>query len=116
MVAKIKKAPYIPKQGDVVWVALDPTLGHEQKGKRSAVVLSNTKFNESSGLMIAAPFTSQIKGYPFEVRVHSKKVAGVVLITHIRSLDWKARNVSFIESLPKNDIASLREFCELLIS
>ncbi|MEZ4526147.1 MAG: type II toxin-antitoxin system PemK/MazF family toxin [Desulfobacterales bacterium] len=74
----------------------DPQAGHEQAGKRPALVLSPKAYNGKTGLSIFCPVTSQVKGYPFEVRIPSGlKVAGVVLSDQVKSLDWKARTASF---------------------
>ena len=59
--------PYIPQRGDAVWITLNPQAGHEQAGRRPAVILSPAAYNGRVGLAILCPITSQIKGYPFEV-------------------------------------------------
>jgi mRNA interferase MazF len=87
---------YIPDKSDVVWLEFDPQSGHEQKGKRPAVVLSPKEYNEKVGLAIFCPITSKEKGYPFEVKLKSKKITGVILSDQIKSLDWKARDAEFI--------------------
>lgn len=75
----------------------DPQAGHEQKGIRPALVLSPEKYNGKTGLAILCPITSQVKGYPFEVAIPAGlKTKGVILSDQIRSLDWKARKVSFL--------------------
>ena len=70
---------YIPDRGDVVWLDFDPQLGHEQAGKRPAVVFSPLDYNKRIGLGLFFAITSQIKGYPFEVRIQLSKIDGVVL-------------------------------------
>jgi mRNA interferase MazF len=81
-----------PDQGDVVWLDHDPQAGHEQAGRRPALVLSPKAYNAATGLMLCCPVTSQIKGYPFEVDlVGVKAIKGVVLSDQLRSLDWEAR-------------------------
>jgi len=76
-----------------------PTLGREQRGKRPAVVISSKIYNERSGLALVCPITSIAKGYNFEVEVREKKINGVALADHVRSLDWKIRNPKFISKL-----------------
>lgn len=93
-------APYIPDRGDLVWVAFDPTSGHEQAGRRPALILSPRQFNERTSLAVACPVTSQIKGLPFEVVLNQTKTIGAVLPIHVRSIDWQARQVEFIEQVP----------------
>ncbi len=88
---------YTPERGDFVWINFNPQSGHEQRGKRPALILSDLSYNEVSGLCLACPVTKQKKGYPFEVEIPSDSdVAGVVLSDHVKSLDWKARDISFI--------------------
>lgn len=92
---------YIPDRGDVVWLTFYPQAGHEQAGRRPAVVLSPAAYNGKVGLMICCPVTNQVKGYPFEVRL-SKGLpdTGVVLADQVKSLDWQARQAEFIAMLP----------------
>jgi len=89
------KEKYIPGRGDIVWLNFNPASGHEQQGKRPAVVISPVEYNEKTGLALFCPITSKIKNYPFEVEINNKKIKGVVLTDQIKSLDWKTRNVEF---------------------
>ncbi|CAN5497651.1 endoribonuclease MazF [soil metagenome] len=91
------KRTYIPARGDIVWLEFDPQIGKEQSGKRPALVLSPTSYNQTTGLAIVCPITKQVKGYPFEVQTYGKKIAGVVLADHIKSLDWRQRKAQFVE-------------------
>ena len=88
---------YTPAQGDLVWLEFNPQPGHEQAGRRPALVLSRQEYNHKTSLAIFCPITTKPKGYPFEVVVNSGKVHGVVLADHVKSLDWKARKAKFIE-------------------
>lgn len=90
-------ANYVPDRGDLVWVDFNPQRGHEQAHTRPALVLSPKSYNRKSGLMLACPITSQVKGYPFEVALRGAKTSGVVLADQVRALDWKARHVRRIE-------------------
>jgi mRNA interferase MazF len=93
---------YIPARGDAVWITLNPQAGHEQAGRRPALVLSPSTYNGKVGLAILCPVTSQIKGYPFEVAIPSgSKLAGVVLADQVKNLDWRVRQVEFICKLPR---------------
>ncbi len=85
-------ARYIPDRGDVVWLDFTPQAGHEQAGKRPALVLSPKAYNEPVGLMLCCPITTKIKGYPFEVSITAVDQPGVVLSDQIKSVDWRARN------------------------
>jgi mRNA interferase MazF len=83
---------YIPDRGDVVWMSLDPQVGHEQSGHRPVLVLSPASYNGKVGLMLCCPITNQVKSYPFEVIIRDNpKVSGVVLADQVKSLDWRAR-------------------------
>lgn len=90
-----------PKRGDLVWIDFDPKSGHEQAGRRPALVLTPYAYNRASGLAILCPVTSRAKGYPFECRLpEGLPVQGVVLSDHARSLDWQARHIAFICPAP----------------
>lgn len=85
--------PYVPNRGHIVWLDFTPQAGHEQAGRRPALVLSPATYNGKTGLMICCPMTTQAKGYPFEVRL-SGDPARVVLADQVKSLDWRARHVA----------------------
>lgn len=88
---------YIPDRGDFVWVTLNPTAGHEQAGRRPALVLSPKVYNRKTGLCVLCPATRQQKGYAFEVEVENKDGSiSVVLSDHLRNVDWRARNIERI--------------------
>lgn len=96
----VTKPEYIPQRGDLIWLNFKPQIGREQSGRRPAIVLSNSSYNEIVGLAIICPITTKIKGYPFEVALPSKlSVSGVILADQIKSLDWKQRNAEFIGKL-----------------
>lgn len=93
---------YVPDRGDVVWLAFNPQMGHEQRGRRPALVLSPLAYNRKVGLMLCCPLTNQIKGYPYEVNIpDGLPVSGTVLADQIKSLDWRAREAEWICSVPK---------------
>lgn len=88
---------YIPDRGDVVFTNFSPQSGHEQAGKRPALVLSPRIYNERIGLALMCPITTSVKGYVFEVAVSNmKKVKGAVLADHVKSIDWTTRKIRFI--------------------
>lgn len=83
---------YVPDRGDIVWLQFDPQAGHEQAGRRPALVVSPRSYNARVGLALFCPVTSRIKGYPFEVPLSaSGKATGAVLSDQLKSLDWRAR-------------------------
>jgi mRNA interferase MazF len=99
---------YVPRRGDVVWITLNPQAGHEQAGRRPAVVLSPRTYNDKVGLAILCPVTNQTKGYPFEVTVpEGFPVTGVVLADQVKNLDWRARNVELMCTLPSETIQEI---------
>src|SRR5512135_1866359 len=83
---------YVPERGDIVWLNFTPQAGHEQAGRRPALVLSPAKYNRAAGLLLCCPLTTQIKGYPFEVQLQGPGgIPGVVLADQIERVDWQAR-------------------------
>lgn len=99
---------YVPQRGDVIWVTLNPQAGHEQAGRRPAVVLSPGAYNGKVSLAILCPITSQVKGYPFEVRIpEGLPVKGVILADQVKSLDWRSRQAERMCTLPPDVIAEV---------
>jgi len=109
------KTQYIPDKGDLVWLNFNPQSGHEQMGKRPAIVISPKLYNEKSGLALFCPITSKVKGYPFEVEINEKKIKGVILSDQIKSLDWKTRNVEYISKVKIEIFEEVTEKLLLLI-
>jgi mRNA interferase MazF len=109
---------YVPDRGDVVWITLNPQAGHEQAGRRPAVVLSPAAYNGKVGLAILCPITSQIKGYPFEVPIPAGlAITGAILADQVKSLDWRVREAELICALPAETVAqALRKLGMLLSS
>jgi len=94
---------YVPERGEAVWLTFDPQAGHEQAGRRPALVLSPRGYNGKAGLAILCPITSQVKGYPFEVAIpDGLPLSGSILADQVRSLDWKAHRATRICDLPEN--------------
>ena len=95
--------PYIPNRGDLVWLSFNPQSGHEQSGRRPALVLSPKAYNFKVGLLLACPITNKVKNYPFEVPLSSDEtISGVVLSDQVKSLDWRSRKVELISSVPES--------------
>ncbi len=107
---------YIPTRGDLVWLNFTPQQGHEQAGVRPALVLSPYEYNKKSGLMVTCPVTSKIKGYPFEVVIKTKKIDGAILADQIKNVDWRARNVAFIERVSSTSLLQTQEYIALLVA
>jgi len=112
----IRKSSYVPERGDAVWITLDPQAGHEQAGRRPALVLSPASYNGRVGLALLCPITNQVKGYPFEVPLpDGVGVTGVVGADQVKSLDWKARRATRIGTVPKNVVAEVIERLQVLL-
>lgn len=109
--------PYTPRYGDVVWITLNPQAGHEQTGRRPALVISPENYNSKTGLAVFCPITNQIKGYPFEVSVPaSLPITGAVLADQVKNLDWHTRDAKFICTLPDETISEVTQKLETLIT
>jgi mRNA interferase MazF len=113
----VNSQDYIPQCGDVVWITLNPQAGHEQAGRRPAVVISPQDYNSEVGLAIFCPITNQIKGYPFEVRIPNRlPIAGAILSDQVKSLDWRARNATLICVLPTETISQVLQKLIMLLN
>lgn len=108
-------ATYIPKQGDLIAITFDPQAGHEQKGRRPALVVSKDLFNSSTGMAIVCPITNTDRDFPFHVPIpKTSKLTGFVMVEQVKSVDFRARRVKRIE--PRNDellseVLSLLDAC-----
>jgi mRNA interferase MazF len=108
---------FVPERGDAIWVSLTPQAGHEQAGRRPAVVLSPRAYNQKVGLAILCPITNQVKGYPFEVVIpDGLAVTGAILSDQVKSLDWRARKAALICPLPPATVAEVLARLSTLIS
>ena len=108
---------YVPRRGDVVWLTFNPQAGHEQAGRRPAVVLSPNAYNAKVGLALLCPITSQVKGYPFEVLLpHGLPVSGAILADQIKSLDWQACTAEFLCALPPAIVSDVLQKIGVLLS
>ncbi|MBM3699832.1 MAG: endoribonuclease MazF [Actinobacteria bacterium] len=108
---------YVPARGDIAWISLNPQKGHEQTGRRPALVLSPYSYNRKTGLAIFCPITSVIKGYPFEVQIgQNYPVNGVILADQVKSLDWRIRIAEYICRLDSLTLNIVLEKLKLLTS
>ncbi len=107
---------YVPERGDMVWITLNPQAGHEQAGRRPAVVLSPAAYNGKVGLAILCPITRQVKGYPFEVQIPSGlEVSGVILTDQLKSFDWRAREAELAARLPTATVVEVLQKLNTLL-
>ena len=107
---------YEPDRGDIVWLDFNPQTGHEQAGRRPALVLSPKPYNQKIGLAIFCPITSKIKNYPFVVVLPDNlKIKGAVLSDQVKSFDWKSRNAKFICKLPNAQLIEVKQKLSILL-
>ena len=93
-------------QGDIIYLDFDPQSGHEQKGRRPALVVSNNVYNRFSNLLMVCPITHTDKGFPFQISLDDRtKTSGVIMCDQVRTLDIAARNGSFAEKAPIDLVA-----------
>jgi mRNA interferase MazF len=94
-------ADYVPRQGDVIAIAFEPQTGHEQSGRRPALVVSHDLFNQRTGLAIVCPITNTRRDYPFHVAIpEGGEVTGFVMVEQVRSIDYRARRAKRIGKAP----------------
>ncbi len=106
----MKCGNYLPDRGDLIWLDFTPQVGHEQRGRRPALVLSPAQYNTKSSLILCLPITSRIKGYPFEVLLpEGLCVAGAILSDQVRNLDFVARDAELICKAPRKVVESVME-------
>ena len=106
--ARCGEVDYVPKRGDLIWLTFQPKAGHEQSGRRPALVVSPAAYNGKTGLALVCPVTSKVKGYPFEVPIGKEIcVRGVVLADQLKSLDWQAREVEYIHCVPRSTMSEV---------
>lgn len=113
----VRNKGFIPKRGHIVWIDFDPQSGHEQAGRRPALVISPASYNEKIGLSLLCPITSKVKGYPFEVAIPKGLiVSGVILADQLKSLDWKSRDAEFACDTPREVVNLVLEKLSTLLS
>ena len=106
---------YIPRKGDVIYVSFNPQSGKEQRGHRPALVVSNTLFNQRTGLAMVCPVTNTDRGWGLHVRLPAGfKLSGVVMVEQIKSIDYTARKARYIEKAPQdilNEVLAILDAC-----
>jgi mRNA interferase MazF len=96
----VSKSKYVPRRGDVIRLDFNPQTGHEQAGRRPALVLSPTAYTRTVGLAVVCPITNEQKGYPWEVAIpDNPMVSGVILADQVKSVDWRQRKAEFVCTL-----------------
>lgn len=105
---------YVPEAGDIVWLQFNPQTGREQAGHRPALVVTGSSYNSKIGLMLCCPMTTQIKGYPFEVRIGGARPS-VVLADQVKSLDWVTRGAVHKGKVEQAELGEVRAKIHALI-
>ncbi len=95
---------YIPEQGDIVALSFNPQSGHEQKGRRPAMIISNKIFNKHLGLAFACPITNTKRNFPFHIECESENITGFIMGEQMKSIDYNSRNIKFIEKASQKTI------------
>lgn len=106
---------YIPQKGDLVILTFDPSAGHEQQGRRPALILSNESFNKALGLAIACPITNTNRDFPFHVKVKSENLTGFIMTEQIKSIDYNVRKAKFVEKVSDDVLAKVLGITESII-
>ncbi|MGD9552773.1 MAG: type II toxin-antitoxin system PemK/MazF family toxin [Arcobacteraceae bacterium] len=106
---------YIPQKGDLVILTFDPSAGHEQQGRRPALILSNEAFNKALGLAVACPITNTNRNFPFHVEVKSENLTGFIMTEQIKSIDYKVRKAKFVEKVSDEVLAKVLGITESII-
>ena len=107
---------FVPDTGNIIWLNFTPQSGHEQAGRRPAVVLSPASYNKRSGLLVCVPITNQVKGYPFEVVLAGKGATGVALADQVKNFDWLARNAELKGQASLAEIAEIKAKIKVLLA
>lgn len=106
---------YIPEKGDFIVATFDPQSGHEQKGRRPALVISNSLFNKATGLTIVCPITNTNRNIPFHIEVSEKSsLTGFIMVEQVKSIDYISRRVKFLEKADDemlNEVLSVLDAC-----
>ena len=107
---------YIPKKGDLIIITFDPQSGHEQKGRRPALVVSNSVFNQHTGFAIVCPITNTNRDSPFHVAIsNSKTLTGCVMVEQVKSIDYQSRKIKWIESASNDLLAEVLSILDACI-
>ncbi len=107
---------YIPDRGDIIWLNFGPGRGHEQLGRRPALIISSSIYNIKSGLALACPITSKFHQYAFEVKFNTTTINGAIMVDQLKSIDWQTRRVKFEDRLDGKTLEIVNQLIMRLIS
>jgi len=106
---------YVPEKGDFVILTFNPQAGHEQKGRRPALVVSHTLFNRHTGLAMVCPITNTERNIPFHVEASNESsLTGYIMVEQIKSVDYTSRKVQFVEKASESvldEVLSILDAC-----
>lgn len=95
-------------QGDIIFINFDPQIGHEQRGRRPALIVSNNTFNSFTGIAVVCPITNTNREIPIHVSLDDRtKTTGAVMCDEVKSLDIRMRNAEFVEKVPGDILAEV---------
>ena len=106
---------YVPQAGDIVFINFDPKVGHEQAKRRPALVLTDQRYNQASGLAVVCALTSKRKPYPFALPIKVDNVEGAVLVDQLKSLDWAGRHAQFHSKAEPALLTRVRQYIAVLL-
>jgi len=106
---------YVPQGGDIVFINFDPKVGHEQAKRRPALVLTDQRYNQASGLAVVCPLTSKRKPYPFALPIKVDNVEGAVLVDQLKSLDWAGHHAQFHSKAEPALLTRVRQYIAVLL-
>jgi mRNA interferase MazF len=105
------------KQGDIIFIGLDPALGHEQKGRRPVVVVSNNDYNKATSFRVVYPISNTDRAFALYVKLDERtKTTGVILADQLRTIDISARQHSFVEGLPEDILDKVLEIAQATVA
>lgn len=108
-------AEYVPKRGDFIALTFNPQSGHEQMGRRPALVVSHDLFNKSTGLCIVCPITNTRRDFPFHVPIpDDQDITGFVMVEQVKSIDFRSRKAKHIGKAPEEvlqEVLSILDAC-----
>ena len=103
-------------QGDIISVNFAPTRGREQSGERPALVISNTKYNNQSGFVLACPITGTVRAMNIRVPLDERtKTQGDILCEQVRIIDLRERPHRVIEAAPREILQAVYKVVNALI-
>ena len=104
-------------QGDIIIINFDPTKGREQSGERPALVISNTKYNQKSGFVLACPITGTIRTMNLRIPLDERtKTTGDILCEQVRIIDLMKRPYRIIEKVPHDILHEVYKVINVLIT